>query len=122
MQNVRYELKHITPTGVEYVEILDSDMKDLMQRSIMILAKYAECTIVKNSNVLDTSKDLFGGRKGGKANNRLSLLGGFVYNYFTKEPRFRNHISKSQIPFIENVLNEYAESLDEEKIRFVINH
>lgn len=123
MLRIKYQSKGITNSGNEYITVDYDDMKEFIQRAILILAKYAELTTTPAGakTILKKDKSQFGQRRSGTHNNRLSILGGVVYNYFNKEPNFKNDISKSQIPYIENVINEYAVEFDEELIKFVID-
>jgi hypothetical protein len=124
MFHIKYTNRGFTNSGNEYVTIDYDDMKEFIQRAILILAKYAESTTstVGKNTVTQKNKELFGTRKGGTHNNRLSILGGVVHNYFNKDHNFKNDISKSQLPYIENVINEYAIAFDEEEIKFIVDH
>jgi hypothetical protein len=81
------------------------------------MATYSELTATSNGGplVCNRDKELFGKRgkalvAPGRANTRLSVLGGMVNNYFSKEDKFKNDISISQLPYIANVLNECCDT------------
>lgn len=121
---IRYTNRGFTNSGNEYVTVDYDDMKEFIHKAILILSKYAEMTTTTAgaSTVIKKNKEMFGTRKGGTHNNRLSILGGIVHNYFNKDANFKNDISKSQLPYIENVINEYAVAFDEEEIKFIVDH
>lgn len=125
MRNIRYESKGYTNSNNEYVTIDQDDMADLINQAILVLTKYAELTASSGGSFVAThrDKDLFGKRgkadiAPGRANTRLSVLGGFIHNYFKKDKSFKNDISLSQLPYIEHVLNECCEEFGFEPLTF----
>lgn len=124
-KEIKYTPKGFTNSKNEYVSIDSQDMAALMNQAILTMSSYAELTATSqgSSIVLQRDKELFG-RRGktkiapGRANTRLSVLGGFVANYFKKQDAFKNDISVSQLPYIASVLNECAEELGFEPIVF----
>ena len=122
---IEYTPKGFTLSNNEYVTIGDLDMAYLMNQAIITMANYSELTAMSQGSaiVLQRDKELFGKRgktaiAPGRANTRLSVLGGFVNNYFKKQDIFKNDISVGQLPYISTVLNECAESLGFETIAF----
>ena len=125
MKEIKYAPKGFTDSGNEYVTISDQDMAYLMNQAILTMAAYSELTSTSQGAgiVLQRDKELFGKRgktaiAPGRENTRLSVLGGFVTNYFKKPEVFRNDISSYQLPYITNVLNECCEQLGFEPIVF----
>lgn len=125
MKEIKYISKGFTQSNNEYVSVDPSDMSDLVHRAIMTMSVYSELTAMSGGSgfVCERNKDLFGKRGNsryapGRHNTRLSVLGGFVNNYFTKQEAFRNDISTHQIPFLSNVLNEECERLGFEPVVF----
>ena len=128
MRNIKYTSKGYTNSGNEYVTIDQDDMADIINQSILVLTRYSELTASSQGSFVAThrDKDLFGKRgkadiAPGRANTRLSVLGGFIYNYFKKDKAFKNDISLSQLPYIEHVLNEACEEFGFEPITFTNN-
>lgn len=125
MKEILYTPRGFTKSNNEYVTVSDSDMAELIQQSILTMSAYAELTATSegSSLVCNRNKELYG-RRGksdiapGRANTRLSVLGGFVSNYFKKDDKFRNDISMSQLPYLANVLNEVCEDLGYEPVVF----
>lgn len=125
MKEIKYTAKGFTNSNNEYVTIDSSDMADLVNRAIMTMSIYAELTAMSAGAgfVCERNRDLFGKRgkakyAPGRENTRLSVLGGFVSNYFTKQDSFRNDISTNQIPYLTNVLNEECDQLGFEPVVF----
>ena len=124
---IRYSNKQ-TNAKCEYIEIHKEDMPKLIHRATMILTRYAELTADPNYIFVANERDQSQFGKRGKAafapfkaNSRLSLLGGLIFNYYSKENSFKNDLSKTQIPYITNVINECAEAFDFDEIEFTIN-
>lgn len=118
MREIKYTAKGFTQSNNEYVTIDPDDMANLMNQIIITMATYAELTATSNGSGLVTNRDrdLFGKRgkttiAPGRANTRLSVLGGIVNNYYTKPDAFKNDISLSQLPYIATVLNECCEQI-----------
>ena len=125
MKEIKYTPKGFTQSNNEYVTISETDMAYLMNQCILTMSAYAELTSTSQgaSIVLQRDKEMFGKRgktaiAPGRENTRLSVLGGFVTNYFKKAEHFRNDISASQLPYIANVLNECCDQLGFEAIVF----
>ena len=125
MKEIKYQAKGFTHSNNEYVTVEALDMADLIHRAIITMSVYAEITAMSGGAgfVCERNRDLFGKRgktkyAPGRHNTRLSVLGGFVNNYFTKQESFRNDISTHQIPYLTNVLNEECELLGFEPIVF----
>lgn len=122
---IRYTSKGYTNSNCEYVTINEDDMPELIHIAIQVLTRYAELTATSGGSIVAThrDKDLFG-RRGktaiapGRANTRLSVLGGFVFNYFKKDHQLKNDISINQLPFLQNVINECSEEFGFEPIIF----
>ncbi|CAB4153680.1 hypothetical protein UFOVP641_17 [uncultured Caudovirales phage] len=125
MKEIRYSPKGFTQSNNEYVTLTEQDMAYLMNQAILTMSAYSEltCTSQGAGIVLQRDKAQFGKRgksaiAPGRENTRLSVLGGFVTNYFKKQESFRNDISASQLPYIANVLNECCEQLGFEALVF----
>lgn len=125
MKEIRYTPKGFTQSNNEYVTVNEQDMAHLVQQAIITMSSYAELTATSQGShiVLQRDKELFGKRgkaaiAPGRANTRLSVLGGFVHNYFRKQDAFKNDISVGQLPYIATVLNECADQLGYEAIVF----
>jgi hypothetical protein len=124
-KEIRYTPRGYTESNNDYVTIDEDDMGVLMNQIIVTLAKYAELTSTSNGSLIVTNRDkeLFG-RRGktsiapGRANTRLSVLGGVVNNYYTKPAKFKNDISVNQLPYIVTVLNECCDQFGYEPIVF----
>jgi hypothetical protein len=125
MKEIKYTPKGFTQSNNEYVTLTEPDMAYLMNQAILTMAAYAEltCTSQGSGIVLQRDKDQFGKRgkaaiAPGRENTRLSVLGGFVTNYFKKPEQFRNDISANQLPYLTTVLNECCEQLGFEPLVF----
>jgi hypothetical protein len=126
MLNIKYDLKS-TNANCQYVFISDEDMKEIIYRATIILAFYSELTADKKSLFVATDADeSLCGKRGKtsvaqfKPNTRLSLLGGLIGNYYNKDRLFKNDLSLSQLPFIENVLNECFDQFNFDQIQFTV--
>jgi hypothetical protein len=125
MREINYTAKGFTNSNNEYVTVDADDMSYLMNQVIRTMAGYAELTASSEGGVLvcQRNKEMFGKRgktsiAPGRSNTRLSVLGGVVNNYFTKQESFKNDISSSQLPYITQVLNECCEEFGFEPIVF----
>jgi hypothetical protein len=125
MKEILYTPRGFTQSNNEYVTVSDSDMADLIQQSILTMSAYSELTATSEGSglVCNRNKELYGRRGNadiapGRANTRLSVLGGFVSNYFKKDERFKNDISMGQLPYLSNVLNEVCNDLGYEPVVF----
>jgi hypothetical protein len=124
-KEIKYIARGLTNSNNEYVTIDQEDMGYLMNQVIRTMATYAELTATSNGAgiVCNRDKALFGKRgktiiAPGRENTRLSVLGGLVNNYFTKDEKFKNDISLNQLPYIVTVLNECADQFGYEPISF----
>jgi hypothetical protein len=125
MREINYTAKGFTNSNNEYVTVDTEDMAYLMNQVIRTLAGYAELTASSEGGVLvcQRNKEMFGKRgktsiAPGRSNTRLSVLGGVVTNYFSKQESFKNDISSNQLPYITQVLNECCEEFGFEPIVF----
>lgn len=126
---IHYVPKQYTNSDNEYVTIDENDMGILIRQCVLLLAKYAELTALSAGAklLLTKNKEQYGyrGQKAyiapSTANNRLSLLGGVIDNYYKKASAFKNDLSKSQLPYLENIFNEAAEQFDDETIKFKVD-
>jgi hypothetical protein len=126
IKDINYHYKGETNSQCTYVTVQPESMEYLIYRATILLAMYSELTSQSGGEFVIKEKD---GKKYGKrsrggsyiANNRISLLGGLIHNYYKKEPHFRNDISEGQIPYITNVINECCAELNEPEIRFKNN-
>ena len=125
MKEIKYTAKGFTNSNNEYVTIDEDDMAYLMNQIIRTMAIYSELTATSNGAgiVCNRDKELFGKRgkaaiAPGRANTRLSVLGGVVTNYFKKQDAFKNDISLGQLPYIVTVLNECCDNFGFEPIVF----
>ena len=125
MKEIKYTARGLTNSNNEYVTIDSEDMCYLMNQVIRTMASYSELTATSNGAgiVCNRDKELFGKRgktaiAPGRENTRLSILGGVVNNYFTKDDRFKNDISLGQLPYIVTVLNECCDNFGYEPIVF----
>lgn len=125
MKEIKYTAKGFTNSNNEYVTVDEDDMAYLLNQVIKTMASYAELTATSNGAgiVCNRDKELFGKRgkttiAPGRANTRLSVLGGIVNNYYGKDEKFKNDISLSQLPYIATVLNECCDQFGLEPIVF----
>ena len=120
MKELYYHYKGETNSNCVYVTLQKESMDYLILRATKLLATYAELTATKDGEFLtkEKSKKLFGTRRSHIANNRMSLLGGLIHNYYKKANPFTNDISEGQLPYITNVINECHNELNEEEIVF----
>ena len=125
MKEIKYTARGLTNSNNEYVTIDAEDMCYLMNQVIRTMASYSELTATSNGAgiVCNRDKELFGKRgktaiAPGRENTRLSILGGVVNNYFTKDDRFKNDISLGQLPYIVTVLNECCDNFGYEPVVF----
>jgi hypothetical protein len=126
MKEILYTPRGFTNSRNEYGTLNEEDMTYLVRQVIETLGAYAELTASSQGRMYVTNPDKEKcGKRGSKAsiapgrdNTRLSVLGGFVRNYFTKDNAFRNDISTSQMPYIESVLNECCDKFGFDAIVF----
>lgn len=125
MKEINYTAKGFTNSNNEYVTIDETDMGYLLNQVIRTMAGYAELTASSEGAqfICQRNKEMFGKRgktrtAPGRSNTRLSVLGGIVTNYYTKQESFKNDISSNQLPYITQVLNECCEEFGFEPIVF----
>ena len=125
MKEIRYTAKGFTNSNNEYVTVDADDMGYLMNQVMVTMAGYAELTASSEGAVLvcQRNKEMFGKRgktsiAPGRSNTRLSVLGGLVNNYMSKQDSFKNDISLGQLTYITQVLNECCSEFGFEPIVF----
>lgn len=125
MKEIKYTARGFTQSNNEYVTIDSDDMVDMMQQAIKTLAIFAELTATSEGSrtLMNRNKELYGKRgktdiAPGRENTIMSVVGGLVRNYMSKDERFKNDISLGQLPYIAQALNEYGQELGYEPIVF----
>ena len=125
VKEILYHYKGDTNSDCVYVTIDEDSMAYLIKRATILLAMYAELTATPKGDFVATERNATNFGKRGKttigsfkANSRLSLLGGLISNYYTKQSAFKNDISEGQIPFILSVMNECNVELNEPTLEF----
>lgn len=125
MKELNYTVKGFTQSNNEYVTLEAEDMAYLIHQAIITLTSYAELTASSEGSALVTqrNKEMFGKRgktpiAPGRSNTRMSVLGGLVRNYMSKQDSFKNDVSLAQLPYITQVLNEACDELGYEPIVF----
>jgi len=126
VKEIGYSYKGDTNSNCVYVTIAEESMEYLIRRATLLLTVYAELTATRAGTFVASERNAgqFGKRgnttvAAHQTNNRLSLLGGLINNYYTKKPDYRNDISEGQIPFITFVLNECHTEMGEPEITFI---
>lgn len=125
MNEIKYTAKGFTQSNNEYVTIDSEDMAILMNQAIKTLATFAELTATSEGSrtLMNRNKELYGKRgktdiAPGRENTIMSVIGGFVRNYMSKQDSFKNDVSLNQLPYIAQALNEYGKELGYEPIVF----
>jgi hypothetical protein len=125
MNEIRYTAKGFTNSNNEYVTIDADDMARLMNQAIKTLATFAELTATSEGSrtLMNRNRELYGKRgktdiAPGRENTIMSVIGGLVRNYMSKQDSFKNDISLNQLPYIAQALNEYGAELGYEPIVF----
>lgn len=125
MKDIRYSAKGFTHSNNEYVTINEEDMAQLVNQAIKTLAIFGELTATSEGSrtLMNRNKALYGKRgktriAPGRENTIMSVIGGFINNYMSKEEQFKNDISLNQLPFLAQALNEYGKELGFEPIIF----
>lgn len=125
MNEIKYTAKGFTNSNNEYVTILEEDMGRLMNQAIKTLAIFGELTATSEGSrtLMNRNKELYG-RRGktdiapGRDNTIMSVVGGLVRNYISKQDTFKNDVSLNQLPYIAQALNEYGAELGYEPVVF----
>lgn len=125
MNEIRYTAKGFTNSNNEYVTINPDDMTRLMNQAIKTLAIFGELTATSEGSrsLMNRNKELYGKRgktdiAPGRENTIMSVIGGLVRNYMSKQDSFKNDISLNQLPYISQALNEYGTELGFDLIVF----
>jgi len=125
MKEIKYSAKGFTQSNNEYVTIDSDDMAFMMNQAIKTLAIFGELTATSEGSrtLMNRNKDLYGKRgktdiAPGRENTIMSVVGGLVRNYMSKQDTFKNDISLNQLPYIAQALNEYGAELGYEPIVF----
>lgn len=125
MKEIKYSAKGFTQSNNEYVTIDSDDMASMMNQAIKTLAIFGELTATSEGSrtLMNRNKDLYGKRgktdiAPGRENTIMSVVGGLVRNYMSKQDAFKNDISLNQLPYIAQALNEYGAELGYEPIVF----
>lgn len=125
MNEIKYTSKGFTQSNNEYVTIDAEDMQKLMSQAIKTLATFAELTATSEGSrtLMNRNRELYGKRgkadiAPGRDNTIMSVIGGLVRNYLSKQDVFKNDISLGQLPYIAQALNEYGPELGYEPIVF----
>jgi len=125
MNEIRYTARGFTQSNNEYVTIDADDMSRLLNQAIKTLATFAELTATSEGSrtLMNRNRELYGKRgktdiAPGRENTIMSVIGGFVRNYMTKQDAFKNDISLNQLPYLAQALNEYGKELGYEPIVF----
>lgn len=125
MNEIRYSARGFTNSNNEYVTIDADDMARLMNQAIKTLATFAELTATSEGSrtLMNRNRELYGKRgktdiAPGRENTIMSVIGGLVRNYMSKQDSFKNDISLNQLPYIAQALNEYGAELGYEPIVF----
>lgn len=125
MNEIRYTARGFTNSNNEYVTINEEDMARLMNQAIKTLAIFGELTATSEGSrtLMNRNRELYGKRgktdiAPGRDNTIMSVVGGLVRNYMTKQDTFKNDISLNQLPYIAQALNEYGSELNYEPVVF----
>lgn len=125
MNEIKYTSKGFTQSNNEYVTVDSDDMQRLMSQAIKTLATFAELTATSEGSrtLMNRNRELYGKRgktdiAPGRDNTIMSVIGGLVRNYLSKQDVFKNDISLNQLPYIAQALNEYGAELGYEPIVF----
>jgi len=125
MKEIKYSAKGFTQSNNEYVTIDSDDMASMMNQAIKTLAIFGELTATSEGSrtLMNRNRDLYGKRgktdiAPGRENTIMSVVGGLVRNYMSKQDAFKNDISLNQLPYIAQALNEYGAELGYEPIVF----
>ncbi len=125
MNEIKYSAKGFTQSNNEYVTIDQDDMSRLLNQAIKTLATFAELTATSEGSrtLMNRNRELYGKRgktdiAPGRENTIMSVIGGFVRNYMSKQDAFKNDISLNQLPYLAQALNEYGAELGYEPVVF----